>query len=65
MYKPGTEDDECCKKVANGRKVGGVIRSLTNVRSLQLEHGRVLYKAMLTTILLYGDENDTGREGKV
>ena len=27
----------CCRKVVSGRKVAGAIRSLINVRSLQLE----------------------------
>ena len=38
---------ECCRKVANGRKVAGAIKSLVNTRGLQLECSRLLHEALL------------------
>ena len=42
LNESGTDETECSKKVASGRRVTGTIRSLVNVRSLQLEYSRVL-----------------------
>ena len=38
-----TDEAECNRKVANGRRVADAIRSLVNATSLQLECGRVLH----------------------
>ena len=43
---------QCCRKVANGRKVASVIRSLVNVKGLQLECARVLYETLLVPVLI-------------
>ena len=45
LDEPGTDEAECSRKVASGRRVAGAIRSLVNARSLQLECARVLQKA--------------------
>ena len=37
LDKSGTDEAECSRKVAIGRRVAGVIRSLANPRNLQLE----------------------------
>ena len=37
LDESGTDDSECRRKVASGRKVAGAIRSLLNARDLQLE----------------------------
>ena len=37
LVEPGTDGVECNRKVVSGRRVAGVIRSLVNVRDLQLE----------------------------
>ena len=35
LNESGTDDTECLRKAASGRKVAGAIRSLVNARSLQ------------------------------
>ena len=47
------DDAECRRKVASGRKVAGVIRSLFNARGLQLERARVLLERLLVPVLLW------------
>ena len=42
--------------MASGRRVAGTIRSLVNVRDLQLECARVLHETLLVTVLMYGSE---------
>ena len=39
-----TDEAECSRKVANGRRVAGAIRSLVNARGLQLECVKVLHE---------------------
>ena len=41
----------CRSKVASGRKVGGLIRSLIKVRGLQIEGVRVLYEALIVPVV--------------
>ena len=36
-YESGTNQADCSRKVASGRRVAGVVRFLVNDRSLQLE----------------------------
>ena len=33
----GTNEEECCRSVANGRNVVGAVRFLVNARTLRLE----------------------------
>ena len=47
---------QCCRKVASGRRIAGVIRSLVNVRGLQLQCARVLHETLLVPVLMYGRE---------
>ena len=42
LNESGKDEAECSRKVASGRRISGAIRSLVNVRSLQLECARVL-----------------------
>ena len=42
MDESGTDEAECSRKVASGRRVAGAIKSLVNVRSLQIECARGL-----------------------
>ena len=60
--KSGTEDAECCRKVASGRKVSGAIRSQANARGLQLECARLLHEGLLEPIMLYDSEIMIWRE---
>ena len=43
-------------KVVRGKKVTGVIRSLINAKSLQLECTRVLHQDLLGRLLMYGSK---------
>ena len=40
----------------SGRRVGGVIRSLVDAKSFQLECARVLHESLLVPVLMYGSE---------
>ena len=37
MDELGVDEAECCRKMANGKKVASVIRFLVNARGLQLD----------------------------
>ena len=54
----------CSRKVVSGRRVAGVIRSLDNAWSLQLECGRVLHESLLVPVIAYGSETKIWREKK-
>ena len=59
LDESGTEEAECHRKVANGRRIAGTIRSLANANNLQLECARVL------PVLTYNNDNNTEGEGEV
>ena len=61
LYESGTDGVECSKKVASGRRVAGVIRSLVNARDLQLECSRVFGETLLVPVLIYGSETCYGK----
>ena len=65
LDESGTAKAECSMKVAFGRRLGGVIRSLVNARDLQLECARVLHEALLVPVLKYGSEIVMEEEGEV
>ena len=44
------------KKVASGRRVAGVTRSLVNARGLYLECARILHESLFVPVLFYGSE---------
>ena len=46
-----TDEAECSKKVASGRRVAGAISCLVNARSLQLECARLWYESLLVPLL--------------
>ena len=56
LNESGTNEAECSRKVASGRRVAGVIRSLVNAGDLQLECDRVLHETLLLPVLMYGNE---------
>ena len=62
LNKSGTDEAECSRKVANGRRVVGAIRSLINSRSLPLECARVLHETLLVPALMYGSETMVWKE---
>ena len=59
INKSGTDDADCRRKVASGRKVASAIRSQVNNEVCSL---RVLHKALFVLILLYGSETMIWRE---
>ena len=54
LVELGTDEAECSRNMAIGRKVGGAIRCLVNVRGLQLECAKVLHEPLLVSVLMYG-----------
>ena len=56
LNESSTDDAECRRKVASGRKFEGAIRSFVNTRGLQLECARVLQEGLLVPTLLYARE---------
>ena len=57
-----TDEAECSRKVASGRRVAGAIRSLVNARRLQLECAKVLHESLLVPVPTYVSETMIGRE---
>ena len=55
LDESGTDGADCSRKVASGRRVAGVMRSLVNARSLQLECARILHELLLVPVLMYGE----------
>ena len=53
LDESGTDETECSRKVASGRKVADAIRSLVNTWSLQLECAIVLHESLLVPVLTY------------
>ena len=56
LDKSGTDEAECSRKLACGRRGAGAIRSLVNARYLQIECAKVLHETLLVPILTYGSE---------
>ena len=56
LDKAGTDEAECSRNVASGRRVAGAIRSLVNARDLQIKCARVLHETLLVPVLVYGSE---------
>ena len=57
-----TDKAECSRKVESETRVAGVIRSMVQDRSLQLECVRVLHESLLVPVLTYGSETMIWRE---
>ena len=58
----GADGAEYSRKVASGRRVKGVIRSVVNTRYLQLECARVLHETLLVPVLMYVSETMLWKE---
>ena len=56
LDEAGTDGAECSRKIANGRREAGAIRSLVNCRDLQIECARVLHERLLVPVLKYGSK---------
>ena len=50
LNESGTDDAECSRKVASGRRVAGAIGSLFNAKNLQLECAKVLHESLLVPV---------------
>ena len=61
LDKSDTDGAECSRKVANGSRVAGAIRSLVNARDLQFEYTRVLHETLLVPVLMYDSETSYGK----
>ena len=62
LDESGTDETECSRKVASGRRVAGAVRFLVNARSLQLKCARVLPESLLVLVFMYGSETMIWRE---
>ena len=51
LDESGTDETECRRMGANGRKVAGTIRSVVNARGLQLQRERMLHETLILNIL--------------
>ena len=62
LNESGSDDAECSRKAASGRRVAGAIKSLVNARDLQLECHRVLHETFLVPVRTYGSETMLWKE---
>ena len=62
MDESGADEAKVSKKVASGRRVAVVIRSLVNLKSLQLECVRVLHESFLVFVIMYDLETMIWKE---
>ena len=62
LNESGTDEAECSRKVASGRRVADSIRSLVNPRYLQFEYASFLHETFLVPILMYGNETMLWKE---
>ena len=65
LDESGTDGTKCSRKVASGRLVAGAIRSLVNVRDLQLECARVLHETLHVPVLLHDSETMLWKEKEI
>ena len=62
LDESGTDEAECSRKAASGRRVAGTIRSLINARYLEIKNARVFNETLLVPILTYGSETILWKE---
>ena len=60
-----TDGEECSRKVASGRRVASTIRSIVNVRDLQIECARELHETDLVPLLMYGSKKMLRKEIRI
>ena len=65
LDESGTDGVECSRKVVSWRRVAGAIRSLVNVRDLQLECARVLHETLLVPVFIYASKTMLWKEGQL
>ena len=62
LDKSGTDESECSRKGASGRRVAGAIRSLVNAWGLWFECAKVYHESLLVLVLTYGSYTIIGKE---
>ena len=62
LDESGTDEAECSRNAASGRRVADVIRSLVKARYFDLECARVLHATMLAPVLMCGNETMTWKK---
>ena len=62
LDESATDEADCSRKVASGKRVAGTVRPLVNARSFLLECARVLHESLLVLVLTYGSETMIWRE---
>ena len=62
LDESGTDEAECRRKVASGRRVADTIRSLVKARGLQLKCERVLHETLFVLVLMYSSETMLWKE---
>ena len=65
LNESSTDEAECRRKLAKGKRVGGAIRSLVLARGLQLECARVLHETLFVPVLMYDSDNDMKGVGEI
>ena len=56
LDESGTDEAECCRKVASGTRNAGAIRYLVNARNLQLVCARGFQESLLVAVFMYCPE---------
>ena len=56
LDESGTDEAECYRKVASGRRVAVAVKPLVNRRCLLIECAKVLHEILLVPVLMYGYE---------
>ena len=62
LDEAGTDGAECSRKVANGRRIAGAIRSLVNAKDLQFDCARFLHETLLVPVLMYDSKTMLWKE---
>ena len=62
VFWTSTDEAECSRKVARGRRVADVISSLVSAGGLRRYFARVLHKSLLVPVLTYVSETIIWRE---
>ena len=65
LDKSGTDEAECSRKVASGRRVAVTVRPLINARDLRLECARFLHETLLVPVLMHGIEKMLWKEKEI
>ena len=62
LDESGTDEAECSRTMASGRRVAGAIRSLDNAKNQQFQCARNLHESLMVPVLAYGSETMIWRD---